>query len=375
MRLADFIQTNMEAILTEWEAFAGTLLPAAGGMDTLALRDHAKQILAAVAADLRTPQTRTEQGAKSRGEAPRSEHSPETAAETHAVLRATSGFTMQQMVAEYRALRATVLRLWAESHQPGRDTLVDVGRFNEAIDQAVAESVDFFTRETQRWRNVFLGVLGHDLRGPLNAILLTSQVISKLGDGTPISEATARLMRGGERMRQLLDDLLDYSRTSLELGLPITPASVDLATVCQEEVELQRLAWPGHEIELATEGPTRGAWDASRLKQVLGNLIGNAAKYGDRGTPIDVVLAGAPDHVVLAVENTGPSIGEAGLDALFEPLRRGGHAATEGGGASLGLGLFIVRQIVRAHAGTVTVSSAAGKTAFKVTLPKQQAAQ
>ena len=371
MRLADFIQANTESILAEWEAFARTLLPASGGLDVLALRDHAAQILLTVASDLRVTQSGAEQTAKSRGQAPRPPHSPETAAETHAVLRATGGFTMQQMVAEYRALRATVLRLWADAHEPGPDTLVDVGRFNEAIDQAVAESVDFFTRETERWRNVFLGVLGHDLRGPLNAILLTSQVISKLGDGTPISEVTSRLIRGGERMRQLLDDLLDYSRTSLQLGLPVAPASVDLAAACREEIELQRLAWPANAIELSTQGPTEGVWDASRLKQVLGNLIGNAAKYGDPGTPVKVVLAGAQDEVVLTVENTGPAIAGAGMDVLFEPLRRGVHANPAVERTSLGLGLFIVRQIVHTHGGTVSVSSAAGKTAFKITLPKR----
>ena len=139
MRLADFIETNMEEILSDWEGFARTLLPAAGGLGVSALRDHAEQILHAVAQDLRKNQTRSEQAAKSRGEAVRSAPSPETAAETHAVLRATGGFTMQQMVAEYRALRAAVLGRWADSHEPGPDTLDDMTRFNEAIDQAVAE--------------------------------------------------------------------------------------------------------------------------------------------------------------------------------------------------------------------------------------------
>jgi hypothetical protein len=144
MRLADFIEANSEAILGEWEAFARSLLPAAAGLDVEALRDHAEQILQTAARDLRTSQTGSEQLAKSRGEAARLAGSPETAAQTHAVLRATAGFTLQQMVAEYRALRATVLRLWADPHEAGPDALADVNRFNEAIDQAVAESVDFF---------------------------------------------------------------------------------------------------------------------------------------------------------------------------------------------------------------------------------------
>lgn len=370
MRLAEFIETNTEEILSAWEAFARTLMPAAGVLDAAALRDHAEQILITVARDLGTSQSRSEQAAKSRGEAPRSSQDPETAAETHAVLRATSGFTMQQMVAEYRALRASVLRLWEDAYEPGPDTLRDVTRFNEAIDQAVAESVNFFTLEAERARNVFLGVLGHDLRGPLNAILLTSRLLSQLNDGTPVSAVTARLIRGGERMRQLLDDLLDYSRASLDLGIAIAPASMDLALACQEEIELQRAAWPETTVELTTEGPTQGVWDASRLKQVLGNLIANAAKYGERGTPIIVRLVGNDDGVILFVENTGPAISVAGMQGLFEPLKRGAHGDLQHERTSLGLGLFIVRQIVHAHGGTVTLSSADAKTVFQVTLPR-----
>jgi len=373
MRLADFIERNTEAILEKWESFARTLLPAAAGLDVATLRDHAAQILQTVVLDLRTTQSRSERVAKSRGEATRPLQTPETAAETHAVLRASGGFSMDQMIAEYRSLRAAVLELWADSDEPEPQTLRDVNRFNEAIDQAVAESVHFFSLESERWRAVFLGVLGHDLRGPLNAILLTSQLAFQMSTGRAVNEVNARLIRSGERMRQLLDELLDYNRVSLDLGIPVSPANIDLAVVCQEEIELQRVAWPKQVIELATEGSTECVGDASRLKQVLGNLIANAAKYGNRDSPIMVrVNASDPEAVVLSVENTGPAIPASGLQTLFEPLSRGGRPSEDAIAerTSLGLGLFIVRQIVQAHRGTVTASSTDGKTVFNVTLPK-----
>jgi signal transduction histidine kinase len=370
MRLADFIEIHTEAILAEWESFASSLLPAAADLDPAALRDHAEQILRAIAMDLRMPQTRLEQSAKSKGQAPVLPFASETAAQTHAVLRATGGFTIRQLVAEYRALRASVLRLWGDAGVYGPEAMEDAGRFNEAVDQAIAESVDYFTSEVDRWRAVFLGVLSHDLRGPLNAVLLTSQVISALSAGTPMSQHTEKLVRSGERMRQLLDDLLDYNRTSLDVGVRVTPEPVDLATVCREEIELLRTALPESKIEFETTGVTRGNWDASRIKQVISNLVINAVKYGEPGGIARVSLRGDDVQVELSVENTGPSIPKELMNWLFEPLRRHARANAQGERESLGLGLFIVRQVALAHGGSVNVESADRKTRFTVTLPK-----
>ncbi|HEX6708322.1 MAG TPA: sensor histidine kinase [Albitalea sp.] len=371
MRLADFIEANTPAILAEWELFASSLLPAAAEMDAAALRDHAEQILQAMVKDLRTPQTRVEQSAKSKGRAPVLLGATETAAQTHALLRATGGFTIRQLVAEYRALRASVLRLWADSGAYGPGAMEDAGRFNEAMDQAIAESVDYFTSEVDRWRAIFLGVLGHDLRGPLNAVLLTSHVISTLSSGTPVSQHTEKLMRSGQRMRQLLDDLLDFNRTSLDIGIRVTREPVDLATVCREEIELLRSALPASTIEFATEGGTQGSWDASRIKQVVSNLVINAARYGDRSGVVRVSVRGDDADAHLSVENTGPSIPKELMNSLFEPLRRHAGADSHGESESLGLGLFIVRQVALAHGGSAGVESAEGRTRFTVTLPKR----
>jgi signal transduction histidine kinase len=371
MRLADFIDANIPTILAEWEAFASTLLPAAIGMDSAALRDHAEAMLLAIIKDLRAPQNRAEQSAKSKGHALEVPGAADTAAQTHALVRATDGFTIRQLVAEYRALRASVLRLWGDAGAHGPDAMKDAGRFNEAIDQAVAESVDYYTAEVDRRRALFLGVLGHDLRGPLNAVLLTAKVISACSDGTPVSQHSERLVRSGERMKCLLDDLLDYNRAALDIGIRVIPEPVpDLAKVCNEEIVLLRTALPTATIEFVAHGVTQGTWDSSRIRQGISNLVTNAAKYGDAGGVIRVELRSDGSLVYLSVENTGPCIPNDLLDALFEPLRRHARADSQGEHVSLGLGLFIVRQVALAHGGTVSVESADGRTCFTMALPK-----
>ena len=200
MRLADFILRDMESIVAQWEAFAATLLPAAANMQSLALQDHAQQILQAVAKDLSTVQTREAQAEKSMGRAPLLIGAPETAAQTHALLRARGGFDINQLAAEYRALRASVLRLWMDDSRPDAPHPDDVIRFNEAIDQALAESVDFFSAQVEQARNLLLGMLGHDMRSPLQTVQITATYLAALNAGEKVSGAAARLIRSGARI-------------------------------------------------------------------------------------------------------------------------------------------------------------------------------
>jgi len=372
MRLAQFITRNIETIVEQWEAFAATRLPAAVHMKPLELRDHAKEILQAIAIDLSMPQTEEEQAAKSKGLAPGMFRAPETAAQTHAILRAKSGFDIKQLASEYRALRASVLRLWTDTCPPEASALDDVMRFNEAIDQALAESIGFFSAQVEQSRNLLLGMLGHDMRSPLQTIQMTAQYLVRLNSGPDISKAAARLISGGAQMQALLDDLMDFSRSHLGLGIAVRPSKANLEAVCVDEVEQIRAAHPGHEVQLEVSGDCRGEWDGRRVQQLLRNLTENAIKYGAGDKPVRVVVTGLQTDVRIEVRNEGPAIDRATLANLFQPLTRGADDEQRRRDDSLGLGLYIANEIAKAHGGAIEVRSDDAETVFAVTLPRRR---
>ncbi|HEY9237784.1 MAG TPA: sensor histidine kinase [Burkholderiaceae bacterium] len=367
MRLGEFILSSEEQILSEWEQYAATLLPAASAMSVVRLRDHASQLLRVIAKDLEQAQSPFEQSQKSKGHAPADASLPDTAAELHAMLRAQEGFDINQMAGEYRALRASVLRLWAAQADFQSTDFQDMLRFNEAIDQALAESIASFSTEVERSRNLLLGMLGHDMRNPLMAILLTAKHVVRMNTGSDLSAAGERLLRSGARMRALLDELVDFSRTRLGVGIRIKRDRVDLHSVFMEELDLIRAAYPEARVELSADGDTVGHWDRNRIHQVLGNLVSNAVKYG-RAEPVVVNLTGTPESVTFSVENTGEPIPTEHLATLFDPLTRAGQTDDDG----LGLGLYIVEQIVVAHGGAIQVISEGTTTRFTVTLPRAE---
>jgi len=370
MRLADFILRDMERIVAQWEAFAVTLLPAAATMDSLALRDHAQPLLEAMVTDLSTSQTLAEQSQKAWGRAPQVTDAPHTAAQTHAILRARSGFDIIQLVAEYRALRASVLQLWMDGCAPEAPHVDDIIRFNEAVDQAIAESVRSFSAEVERERNLFLGMLGHDMRSPLQTLQATASLLASMKAGDGVSAAANRLIRTGARMQALLDDLSDLNRTELGLGIRITPTEIDLAAVFADETDQLRAAHPDCQIVLEAPVSLPGVWDGPRLQQVLANLVVNAIRYCAHDMPVRVVMTGDKTQVRFEVRNAGPAIEPALLPRIFDPLQRGPEAGARKG-FNLGLGLYIAREIVSAHSGTIEVRSDDKETVFTVSLPRQ----
>lgn len=375
MRLADFIEQNTESILKEWVQFAEKSCAAGAKMDIAALRDHAAEMLKEIIKDLRTPQTDAEQEAKSKGEAEVEDGAADTAAEVHGAGRAQSGFTVGEMVSEYRALRASVIRLWTQdSGSLTGDDLEDLMRFNETIDQALAESTERFAEDIDRSRDIFVGILGHDLRTPINAVITASQFILDTPDERAQHRAlTETTLRSAKRMHGMVAALLDFTVGRLGPGLSISPVMTDLKIAIEEVVNEVSTAHPESQIQFSHSGDLNAIVDMDRICQVLTNLIANAIRYGTQRDVIGVSALGEDESVVIRVHNTGTPIPASEVEGIFGPFKRlASPEPEEGESNNLGLGLYIVERIVTAHGGSIDVrSSDAAGTLFSVRLPRR----
>lgn len=363
MSLSAFIRGHYEEIISEFAVFAKTLMPPGVDMSEAELRDHAEEILTAVVEDISSPQSADEQSLKSQGRG--SANIMEASGKRHADDRIKHGFTFRSVLAEFRALRATVLRLYEES---GETDLTDVRRFNEAIDESLTESMDRFAHQTERFRDQFIGVLGHDLRTPLGAVTAGAALLAMPEDNPERrGRVVTRILNSAQRMERMISDLLDLASAKLGGSIPLKRRSTNLQQVCEEALIEIRAGHPDAVLRLQANGDLRGKWDTDRLAQVISNLVGNAIQYGS-GTPITLTAQEEGDSVTLAVHNGGPAIPPEVLPFVFEPLARG---RADGAPSSIGLGLFIARAIVSAHGGSVQVNSSTDAgTTFIVRLPK-----
>ena len=372
MRLSKFILSNLEEILSAWESFASTVLPE-NKFENLVLRDEAEEILKAIAIDMETAQTTSEQAEKSKGAAPRAEQ--DSAAELHAADRLRLGFNQVQVVSEYRALRATVIRLWVESSPEIDDSAMDqLIRFNEGIDQALSESTSRFMQLIENSRDFATAVMAHDLRNPLNAIVSSAQYLVRAEgpDRDAINALASIILDSGKHMVKLIENLVDFTRTRLGQPLPIKPNLMDLEQICRQTVAEFRVAYPQHTIRLNCQGELHGTGDATRMTQMLSNLLANAIEHGSQNTPITVKAYVDSDDIVLQIHNEGPPIPPSNLAAIFNPLARFGTQDKMVNANHLGLGLFIAREIVKAHSGQINATSTAQEgTTFVVRLPRR----
>lgn len=379
MKLSDFIRANLEEILTEWEEFASSLGPLEDA-NKAELRDHAAELLRVIALDIDTAQAEQESIDKSQGKAPR--EAKDTAAEIHAADRVAAGFTSEHVMAEFRALRSSVLRIWAAKNEiTSTAEIQDMIRFNEAIDQAQSESMARYAEMLREAQNLFLAILGHDVRTPLGAISMGAQVLLHDKSLPPKALKVGQgIFNSSKRMDEIVRDLLDFSTTHLGAGIPIDAKPVDLGAVCIDVVEEARTFHPERDIVLAASGELTGAWDDARMAQAFSNLVSNAIQHGRPDKPVAVSIEGAPTEVVFEVANEADVIPAAKLRTFFDPVRRfairPAHERSETGTANLGLGLYVVKQIVAAHGGTISVVSTAEQgVRFAVRLPRKNDAR
>jgi signal transduction histidine kinase len=379
MRLADFIESSLEPILVEWEAFARGTTPGAK-MDALALRDNAGAILLATIHDMRGTQSRSERSAKSKGQLATGSERPTLngASDQHAIGRLGSGFDLLEVISEYRALRASVLQLWHDSGPHGHDSDIDdVTRFNESIDQSLAKAVSSYTRSVNQSRDMFMAILSHDLRNPLNAITMSAQLLPHLSEpSADMTNVVTQIATSSGVMARMISDLLDYTRTRLGAGMPVLPVPIDLDEICAALVKEFRSGHPDREICYVADGDLRGDWDPDRLRQAISNLLGNAIQHG-ADAPVNVAAraddSNGTDMVTVAVHNGGTPIPMGELPRIFDPLVRGTSAEhpRRHRPGSIGLGLYIAREIAESHGGSISVTSTADAgTRFTLRLPR-----
>lgn len=374
MKLAEFVLYHLDEIIEEWEGFASTI-PGTGSMDRAALEDHARLVLETIAREMGEE---AEEGAEERDRASYRSPAKETGGSPgarHASERLSYGFTVHQIMAEFQALRLSVMRRWSDTVDVAdKAMLEDLLLFNKGIDDAVMESVAAYTSELNTAREIFLGIVGHDLRSPLAVMSISASMIENDSETTVKQRRlAARIGQSGRRVEKLLSDLMDMTRTRLGGNMPLTRESVDLREVVEEVTEEFKAAHPNVILEDRFEGDLRGCWDSERLIQLLLNLLTNAVKYGVVDRPIKLRAVSVDDHVRVELHNEGPPIPERIKHSVFEPfVATQRQEKVSVGEAGIGLGLYICRIITEAHGGVIEVSSSKAEgTTFCVSLPRE----
>ncbi len=300
----------------------------------------------------------------------------DSASNLHALSRLASGFALRELVAEYRALRASFIQLWVSSlPEAGPQVGRDLVRFNEAIDQLLAESIASFADKVDASREYFLGILGHDLRSPLAAATLFAYL---LGESESLDEKCREMaitLRSSlDAMNHLVRDILDFTGARLGAKMEVRPRPMDLLPLCHEVLAELRAIHPAHTfVFTAPDGDTTGRWDSGRLRQLISNLLGNAVQHGSATRPVTLTATTSADGALLTVHNYGPSLPEEEIGVIFEPLKRhqtSGPSKHHTPAGSVGLGLYIAREVANAHGGSITAASAGEETTFTVQLPR-----
>jgi signal transduction histidine kinase len=370
MRVAQFIRTHPNEIELQWEKFAKTISSFAPDLSVSLLRDHLREILVAIADDMESSQSQEQRLEKSEGKKVRGDALDRISA-LHASMRLNSGFSLEQAISEYRALRSSILFLWVQS-QPGDDDVVlsEVTRFNEAIDQTIAEVIRRFAEKSERYSDVFLGVLTHEVRNPLSVIKLSSQALKAGQLQETQSRSVDRILKSAGSIGRLMNDLSIVVRSRMRVPFPLTRASANLGEICEQTLEEVKASFPDAVFELKKIGELEGQWDRERLEQVIYNLATNAVIHSS-ATHVCITAEARGPEVVVRVTNEGAPIPPDLQDSIFDPFVHTDTPQSTAAHNGLGLGLFIVKEIVTGHGGTVGVASTQSEgTTFTVRLPR-----
>jgi signal transduction histidine kinase len=370
-RLGDFISENLEEILSAWEDFARANWPR-DRPDPKELRNNAAMMLRTLVADMGSRQTREEQKWKSEGRVEQGGEMDGSALQ-HARERLLSGYDIVMVVAEFRALRASVMRIWQASRpQPHADEVDELVRFHEAMDQLVSTSVETHSAQVDQGRKLFFGIVGHDLRQPLCSARLMASALVRAGAGVEVRPIAQKIQDTVDVMDALLRDMLDLGSARQGRTMAVYPASFDLQELAGEAMGEMETAHPAKHFALTCDGDLHGEWDGMRLRQMLSYLFENAVHHAGSSRDVNMALDGTHDDVTIRVTHHGRPVPPEVMGLLHEPLPRPVKGEEEGelpGGG--GLGLFICREIARAHGGSIAVESPdADTTVLSVRLPR-----
>jgi signal transduction histidine kinase len=370
MRIAQFIRSHPDEIETAWEHFARELSASGPELSAWTLRDHLREILLAMVDNMESPQSLEEQSEKSKGNGARGDALDRISA-LHAGMRLNSGFNLEQAISEYRALRSSILFLWVQSRPASDDVVLsEVTQFNETIDQAIAEIIRRYADRAERYSDVFLGVLTHEVRNPLNIIEISGQGLKATALEKAQSRSVERILRAVGTANGLMNDLAILVRSRMRVPLPITRTAADLGEICEQALEDVRASQPDVVVELEKTGDLSGNWDRERLGQVVFNLMMNAVIHAS-AKQVHIRAEGRGPDVELRVSNQGTPIPPDLQNSIFDPFVRREVASPGYIKSGLGLGLFIVREIVTRHDGVVGVASTESEgTTFTVRLPR-----
>jgi signal transduction histidine kinase len=355
MSLPHFIHESLEDILSEWERDCG----AATRPEPVARRQHFGKVLRAVADEMKR--------------LPASASPPDAALSSAPGAPGAPHSHAGQLVGDYASLRASVIRQWRRKHpSPSPSDLDDLVRFNEAMDRSLAELTATFSPSESQPQALFLGVLNHELRTSVASILMSAQVLThRSTPGSPEAKAAQRILRSCEQLRQTLDALSDFTKVRLGEHLEIDRVRDDMGVLCRQALDAFARVDPDRRIRLTSDGDLGGDWDQARIREAIGALIGNAARFASRGSPVTIAVDGhAADEITVTVHGDGTPIDVETLQTIFDPIARvESENATYAG---LGLGLFMVRKVVDAHGGRVSVDAALSLgTTFTVVLPRR----